>query len=77
MATSSTENLNKLIFRIISNTASELGVRVFVVGEYVRDCFLGRENNCIDIVVETAVKLVVRSWFSKEISSTEKAKMII
>lgn len=52
MATSSTEYLNKLIFRIISNTASELGVRVFVVGEYVRDCFLGRENNCIDIVVE-------------------------
>ena len=29
-----------------------MGVRAFVIGGYVRDCFLGRDNNDIDIVVE-------------------------
>lgn len=40
------------IFRIVSDTAEELGVRAFVIGGYVRDCFLGRESKDIDIVVE-------------------------
>lgn len=44
--------LDKPIFGIVSDVAEEMGVRAFVIGGYVRDCFLGRENNDIDIVVE-------------------------
>ena len=44
--------LDKPIFGIVSAAAEELGVRAFVIGGYVRDCFLGRPNDDIDIVVE-------------------------
>lgn len=44
--------LNKPIFGIVSQCAEEAGVRAFVIGGYVRDCFLGRPSNDIDIVVE-------------------------
>lgn len=44
--------LNKKIFTIISEEAKELNVRAFVIGGYVRDCFLDRKSNDIDIVVE-------------------------
>lgn len=44
--------LNNPIFKIISRTANEEGVRAFVIGGYVRDCFLQRESKDIDIVVE-------------------------
>ena len=44
--------LDRKIFGIVSETARELGVRAFVIGGYVRDCFLGRPNDDIDIVVE-------------------------
>ena len=44
--------LDKPIFGIVSQAAQELGVRAFVIGGYVRDCFLGRPNDDIDIVVE-------------------------
>lgn len=40
------------IFSIVSDTAEEMGVRAFVIGGYVRDCFLGRRSKDIDIVVE-------------------------
>jgi poly(A) polymerase len=40
------------IFDIVSQSARELGVRAFVIGGYVRDFFLQRPNNDIDIVVE-------------------------
>ena len=40
------------IFKLVGNTARELGVRAFVIGGYVRDCFLGIPNDDIDIVVE-------------------------
>jgi len=40
------------VFKLVSETAKELGVRAFVIGGYVRDCFLGRPNKDIDIVVE-------------------------
>lgn len=44
--------LEKPIFRIVSDVAAARGVRAFVIGGYVRDCFLGRPCNDIDIVVE-------------------------
>ena len=40
------------IFNIVSDAAEALGVRAFVIGGYVRDCFLGRSCKDIDIVVE-------------------------
>lgn len=44
--------LDKPIFEIVSSAAEELGTRAFVIGGYPRDCFLGRPNDDIDIVVE-------------------------
>ena len=44
--------LDHPVFKVVSETAGELGVRAFVIGGYVRDCFLGRPNKDIDIVVE-------------------------
>ena len=44
--------LDHEVFRIVSEVAAEKGVRAFVIGGYVRDCFLGRESKDIDIVVE-------------------------
>ena len=40
------------VFKLVGETARELGVRAFVIGGYVRDCFLGCPNKDIDIVVE-------------------------
>ena len=44
--------LSNRIFGIISQVASENGVRAFVIGGFVRDCFLGRPCKDIDVVVE-------------------------
>lgn len=44
--------LDHPVFGIVADAAAGLGVRAFVIGGYVRDCFLGRPNNDIDIVVE-------------------------
>ncbi|MBQ9893119.1 MAG: HD domain-containing protein [Bacteroidales bacterium] len=44
--------LDDPVFGIVSDVASSLGVRAYVIGGYVRDCFLGRPNDDIDIVVE-------------------------
>lgn len=44
--------LSKKIFSIISEEAAASGVRAFVIGGYVRDCFLKRKSKDIDIVVE-------------------------
>ncbi len=44
--------LDSPIFGIVSRVAEKTGVRAFVIGGYVRDCFLGRKNDDIDIVVE-------------------------
>ena len=44
--------LDHKIFSIVSEVAQEQGVRAFVIGGYVRDCFLGRPSKDIDIVVE-------------------------
>ena len=45
-------HLDHKIFHIVSEVAAEKGVRAFVIGGYVRDCFLGRPSKDIDIVVE-------------------------
>ena len=50
--TAAPQFLKKKIFGIVSDVAGENGVRAFVIGGYVRDCFLGRNSNDIDIVVE-------------------------
>lgn len=52
MPTITTGFLDKPIFGIVSEEAQKMGVRAFVIGGYVRDCFLGRPNKDIDIVVE-------------------------
>ena len=52
MSTITTQFLDKPIFRLISEVAAERGVRAFAIGGYVRDCFLGRRCNDIDVVVE-------------------------
>ncbi|OFY41762.1 MAG: tRNA nucleotidyltransferase [Bacteroidetes bacterium GWF2_40_14] len=44
--------LNKKIFSIISREARDSNVRAYVIGGYVRDCFLKRKSKDIDIVVE-------------------------
>lgn len=43
--------LDKKIFRMISAAADELGLECYVVGGYVRDLFLERPSNDIDVVV--------------------------
>lgn len=52
MTADAKEFLDNPIFGIVSSCAKEAGVRAFVIGGYVRDCFLGRPRNDIDIVVE-------------------------
>ena len=52
MQTLAEQYLNHPVFKLVGDTAKELGVRAFVIGGYVRDCFLGRPNKDIDIVVE-------------------------
>mgnify|MGYP002626068746 CR=1 FL=1 len=52
MQTLMPQYLERPVFSLVSDVASELGVRAFVIGGYVRDCLLGRECNDIDIVVE-------------------------
>jgi poly(A) polymerase len=50
--TTAAQFLDREIFRIVSEVAASEGVRAFVIGGYVRDCFLGRPCDDIDIVVE-------------------------
>ena len=43
--------LDAHIFHLISETADELGLECYVIGGYVRDLFLERPSNDIDVVV--------------------------
>ena len=43
---------DSIIFKTVTLEAAALGVRAFVIGGYVRDWFMHRENNDVDIVVE-------------------------
>ena len=45
------EILNQELFHQISEAADRLGVECYVVGGYVRDIFLERPSNDIDVVV--------------------------
>ena len=45
------EILDQPIFHQISEAADRLGVECYVVGGYVRDIFLERPSNDIDVVV--------------------------
>ena len=47
-----TDALNHKVFQIIAAEAETQGVRAFVIGGYVRDWFLQRPCNDIDVVVE-------------------------
>ena len=48
-----TDALDKFpVFHVISRIASDIGMRAFVIGGFVRDYFLGIDNDDIDIVVE-------------------------
>ncbi len=50
--------LEGTVFKTISEEAEKLGVRAFVIGGYVRDYFLHRQSNDVDIVVEgSGIKL--------------------
>ncbi|MDR0582336.1 MAG: CCA tRNA nucleotidyltransferase [Prevotellaceae bacterium] len=44
--------LQQKIFTIVSETAARQGVQAYVIGGYVRDCFLQRPSKDIDIVVQ-------------------------
>jgi poly(A) polymerase len=44
--------LQRKIFTIVSETAARQGVEAYVIGGYVRDCFLQRPSKDIDIVVQ-------------------------
>ena len=45
-------NLTGPVFDLLRNAVTELDVRAFVIGGYVRDVILGRECKDIDVVVE-------------------------
>jgi poly(A) polymerase len=47
-----TDFLQHRIFGIVSDIAEQEGVKAFVIGGYVRDCFLQRPSKDIDIVVQ-------------------------
>jgi len=44
--------LNDTIFKLISDVIEKEGLSAFVIGGFVRDCFLDRKSKDIDIVVE-------------------------
>ena len=52
MATITNGFLDHPVFSLVSEVAGKKGVRAFVIGGYVRDCFLGSPSDDIDIVVE-------------------------
>ena len=45
------EHLQDKIFKLISETADEMGLEAYVIGGFVRDIFLHRPSKDIDIVV--------------------------
>ena len=60
--------LTNPVFQVLSDVAEELGYRAYVVGGFVRDFFLHRSNDDIDIVVEGS-GLKMAEAFAKRIGS--------
>ncbi len=59
------EKINAPVFRIISDSAQDLGLEAYVIGGFVRDLFLDRPSNDIDIVtvgsgIELARKVAMK-----------------
>ncbi|MBO8153291.1 CBS domain-containing protein [Thermovirga sp.] len=46
----------------LGRRAEEMGLKAFIVGGFVRDLLLGRENEDLDIVVEGDALEFIRSW---------------
>ena len=55
-----TEELNKSVFRRLSEVADSVGVPCYVVGGYVRDIILGRKSKDIDILVGSGIDVASR-----------------
>ena len=52
------QHLSKQIFRVLSEAADELGLETYLIGGFVRDIFLYRKSNDIDVVtVGSGIKL--------------------
>jgi len=59
------DKIKEDFFQIISNTASKMGVKVFVIGGFVRDLMLKRPSKDVDFVV-----LGSGIGFAKEVANT-------
>ncbi len=57
--------LNSEVFKLLGATADELGISCYVVGGYVRDLFLRRPTNDIDVVVVGSGITMAESFASK------------
>jgi poly(A) polymerase len=44
------QHITHPVFKLISESAAELGVEAYVIGGYVRDCIIGRDTKDIDVV---------------------------
>ena len=44
------KHISHPIFKLISESAKDLGVEAYVIGGYVRDCIIGRDTKDIDVV---------------------------
>jgi tRNA nucleotidyltransferase/poly(A) polymerase len=64
------QHISHPIFKLVSESAADLGVEAYVIGGYVRDRIIGRETKDIDIVstgkgIELAQSVAKRSGGSK------------
>ena len=59
--------LDKDIFHLISSVADQLGLECYVVGGYVRDLFLERPSNDIDVVVVGSGISVFRNFGTAQV----------
>lgn len=57
--------LNKDIFKLLTETAEDLNVECYLVGGYVRDLFLQRPTNDIDVVVVGSGIIVAEAFANK------------
>lgn len=62
------EAVKNPVFGVLSEVAKELGMKAYVVGGFVRDFFLEKENDDIDIVVE-GNGLQFATAFAKKVNS--------